>query len=179
MFDEDELMEEVDDFANLNGDLKELLSDENDDAKMEEALSSDLDKEDSQLDQKDDNKIDSLETNIGTSDFPSGPTYDLTELDQRIRDALLVLGDFKNRAPPGIKRKVVVDSLLGNLCQRYNYNRFMINVFYDLFPKEVVISSDIQCSFRFLKPWRPMNMTAQLPLEQTLSKPDAEILLKL
>lgn len=132
LFDEDELMEEIDDFANLNGNLKELLSD--DDEEFEESLASEGE-DNMQPQDKGDVEI---ETNIGTTDFPSGPTYDVNELDQRIKDALLVLGDFKTRAPPGIKRKEIVDSLLNNLCQRYNYNSFMMNMFYDLFPKEIL-----------------------------------------
>ncbi|VDO11427.1 unnamed protein product [Rodentolepis nana] len=141
LFDEDELMEEIDDFANINEDLKELLSDE--DAESINSLASD-DEEDLPVNGKepraegDEEVGGEIETNIATSDFPTGPTYDLNELDQRIKDALLVLGDFKTRAPPGMKRKEIVDSLLSNLCQRYNYNRFMMNLFYDLFPKEIL-----------------------------------------
>ncbi|EUB56481.1 Putative ribosomal RNA methyltransferase NOP2 [Echinococcus granulosus] len=138
LFHPDELLEEIDDFVDSSGKVKGFLSDE------------EVDKEDPtpmgedgfEIVEKPSNgnysEPEDVATNIGVSDLPSAPTYDMTLLNQRIRDSLLILGDFKTRAPPGLTRKACVDSLLNDLCQRYSYSRLMINILYDLFPKEIL-----------------------------------------
>ncbi|KAG5448322.1 rRNA (cytosine-C5-)-methyltransferase nop2 [Clonorchis sinensis] len=65
-------------------------------------------------------------------------SQDLTYLDQRIRDWMLMLSDFKNRAPPDLKRKSCINSLLDDICKRYSYNKFLAHKFFDLFPKDLI-----------------------------------------
>lgn len=129
----DELNVDIDDdVPQINDHLDDLVSDEEmkdiqDNAEQdEESVHEDAGSDDGDV-----------TTNIGDSESRAGPTYDMNLLTQRIKDSLLILGDFKKRAPAGMTRKACVDTLLNNLCQRYSYNRFVINILYDLFPKEV------------------------------------------
>ncbi len=140
LFDPDELDIDLDnDFPKINDNLNELVSDE----EMEDLPEDDDEdkhEEESQPEEgadESESEADGLTTNIGDSGKSSGPTYDMSLLTQRIKDSLLMLGDFKKRAPAGLTRTACVESLLNDLCQRYSYNRFMINMLYDLFPKEV------------------------------------------
>ncbi|CAL8107643.1 unnamed protein product [Calicophoron daubneyi] len=81
-------------------------------------------------------EVEDLKTNIEESDARS--SYDLQYLDQRIKEWVLMLSDFKSRAPAGLSRKSCIDSLLEDLCKRYSYNKFLAHKLFDLFPKEVI-----------------------------------------
>lgn len=132
-------MDEVDEFADPNGGVKDPLRD----GGVDRRNPSPIEEDDFEYEEKtkDGNhpELEEITTNIGAPYPQSAPTYDMTLLNQRIRDSLLILGDFKTRAPPGLTRKACVNSLLNDLCQRYSYSRFMMNLLYDLFPKEVII----------------------------------------
>ena len=137
LFDEEELMEEIHDFETLNGNLNDLIADE--DFNQEGHSPMEVDDEGDKEISKDESgsEAEHIETNLGLTDASSRPTYDISLLNQRIKDSLLILGDFKARAPSGLTRKACLDSLMNDLCQRYSYNRYMMNMLYDLFPKEV------------------------------------------
>ncbi|VDK36346.1 unnamed protein product [Taenia asiatica] len=138
LFHSDELVDEIDEFADRNGVVKDLLSDRGvDERNISSPKESDVEDE-SKIKDRNHPELEDVTTNIGTPYPPSAPTYDMTLLNQRIRDSLLILGDFKARAPPGLTRKACVNSLLNDLCQRYSYSRFMMNLLYDLFPKEIL-----------------------------------------
>nr|CAH8823476.1 unnamed protein product [Trichobilharzia regenti] len=77
-------------------------------------------------------------TNLVTGDESDKVTLDSSTLDQRIRNWLHILADFKNRAPDDLKRSMCVRTLLGDLCSRYSYNHFLMVKLFDLFPKEIV-----------------------------------------
>ncbi|VDD84026.1 unnamed protein product [Mesocestoides corti] len=139
LFDGNELDVDLEsDFPKTIGNLDDLISDE----EMNEArLVENKGDNEAQLKNDEDevgSECENVATNITESDYRSGPTYDMKLLTQRIKNSLLMLEDFKNRAPSGLTRKACVDSLLNDLCQRYSYNRFMINILYDLFPKEIL-----------------------------------------
>eukprot|EP00108_Taenia_solium_P001188 TsM_000635500 transcript=TsM_000635500 gene=TsM_000635500 len=138
LFHLDELVDEIDEFADRNGDVKGLLSDRGvDERNLPSPKKGNLEDE-SKTKDRNNPELEDVTTNIGAPYPPSAPTYDMTLLNQRIRDSLLILGDFKARAPPGLTRKDCVNSLLNDLCQRYSYSRFMMNLLYDLFPKEIL-----------------------------------------
>ncbi|VDM16413.1 unnamed protein product [Hydatigera taeniaeformis] len=131
LFHPDELSEEVDQLAELNDEVKTFPT-------IEEIVKpSHISMETGDLEEEKKPNED-VATNIGTSFSSLAPTYDMGLLNQRIRDSLLILGDFKTRAPPGLTRKACVTSLIDDLCQRYSYSRFMMNLLYDLFPKEIL-----------------------------------------
>ncbi len=131
LFDPSELDEEIDDFPNVTTDFDTLVSDE----EMADPDSSE-EQEATQVEQPQD---DDVETNLVENDEQAAHTLDASNMTQRIKDTLLILGDFKARAPAGLSRKECVTNLLNDLCQHYSYNRFMINMLYDLFPKEVCV----------------------------------------
>ncbi|KAA3675622.1 25S rRNA (cytosine2870-C5)-methyltransferase [Paragonimus westermani] len=64
--------------------------------------------------------------------------HDLNYLDQRIRDWMLLLANFKTQAPPNVTRSICVNSLLEDVCKKYSYNKFLAHKLFDLFPKELL-----------------------------------------
>ncbi|KAH8852156.1 hypothetical protein KSF78_0001058 [Schistosoma japonicum] len=78
-----------------------------------------------------------LLTNL-TSEQLKENVIDSITLNQRIRNWLYILADFKNRAPADLDRSLCVATLISDLCSRYSYNRFLMLKILDLFPKEIV-----------------------------------------
>ncbi|CAH8472565.1 unnamed protein product [Heterobilharzia americana] len=85
------------------------------------------------VDEKDD-----VITNLDPGDEEGKVALDSSTLDQRIRNWLYILSDYKNRAPKDLERRLCVNTLLSDLCSRYTYNRFLMLKLLDLFPREIV-----------------------------------------
>lgn len=113
---EDEPMH--DDFGNLDE-----LDSEVEDIEDKESVSSKDEKE--------------VYTNV--DDDANAKSADLNYIDQRIREWLSMLQNFKDLGPSGLTRKVCVNNLLKDICTRYSYNEFLALKLLDLFPKEVWI----------------------------------------
>ncbi|XP_013393927.1 25S rRNA (cytosine-C(5))-methyltransferase nop2 [Lingula anatina] len=90
-----------------------------------------------------------LQTNIARTDvftLPSGQEVekeavqppDLALVQQRMKDILQVLGDFKARREEGRTRKEYVEQLIRDLCLYYSYNTFLMEKLLDLFPHEII-----------------------------------------
>lgn len=62
---------------------------------------------------------------------------DFTYLDDRIKSFIMMLSNFKTRAPEGLTRSQCLKSLLDDICKRYSYSYFLARKLYDLFPKEL------------------------------------------
>ncbi|CAI2724577.1 unnamed protein product [Schistosoma spindalis] len=77
-------------------------------------------------------------TNLTSEDAVEKSVMDSSTLDQRIRNWLYILSDFKNRAPADLSRSLCVRTLISDLCSRYSYNQFLMVKLLDLFPKEIV-----------------------------------------
>uniref|UniRef100_A0A023F3W3 Putative trna and rrna cytosine-c5-methylase nucleolar protein nol1/nop2 n=1 Tax=Triatoma infestans TaxID=30076 RepID=A0A023F3W3_TRIIF len=58
----------------------------------------------------------------------------IPETEQRIKDILMVLTDFKKYREEGRSRKEYIDLLKNDLCIYFSYNRFLIDRFVELFP---------------------------------------------
>uniref|UniRef100_T1IGK0 SAM_MT_RSMB_NOP domain-containing protein n=1 Tax=Rhodnius prolixus TaxID=13249 RepID=T1IGK0_RHOPR len=61
-------------------------------------------------------------------------TIGIPETEQRIKDILLVLTDFKKFREEGRNRKEYIELLINDLCTYFSYNRFLIERFVELFP---------------------------------------------
>lgn len=105
------------------GDLNELEC-----LPMEESVCSDQDGKDEEF--KD------VVTNMTDDKLEENSRLDYSLFDQRIKQWLSVLSDFKN-APQGLSRSACVQNLIDDLCLRYSYNKFLMRKLYDIFPKEV------------------------------------------
>lgn len=87
-----------------------------------------------------------MQTNILDSERVHLPTAkelrqdqpDLIVSRQRVKDILLVLGNFKERCEPGRKRKEYIRLLNKDLCFLYDYNEFLVQKLFDLFGVNVV-----------------------------------------
>ncbi|CAH8458028.1 unnamed protein product [Schistosoma rodhaini] len=77
-------------------------------------------------------------TNLASEDVVEKSVMDSSTLNQRIRNWLYILSDFKNRAPADLNRSLCVRTLISDLCSRYSYNQFLMVKLLDLFPKEIV-----------------------------------------
>ncbi|XP_014664500.1 PREDICTED: probable 28S rRNA (cytosine-C(5))-methyltransferase [Priapulus caudatus] len=86
-----------------------------------------------------------LQTNILETEkyvLPSGQEIekesvqpaDLTLVQQRIKEVLVVLGDFVNRREENRKRKDYLSQLKSDLCTYYSYNEFLMALLMQLFP---------------------------------------------
>ncbi|CAH8459618.1 unnamed protein product [Schistosoma mattheei] len=84
------------------------------------------------------NEKEDMITNLASEDAFGKPAMDSSTLDQRIRNWLYILSDFKNRAPADLNRSLCVRTLISDLCSRYSYNQFLMVKLLDLFPKEIV-----------------------------------------
>lgn len=58
----------------------------------------------------------------------------LKDIQQRIRDVVLVLSDFKNTREPDRSRKDYLDLLKTDLCTYYTYNNFLMEKLMQTFP---------------------------------------------
>lgn len=143
-------MEDIHDFEKLSGNLDDLNSDEDVNQELPSLMEVDDFEDNDALEEERAAIAENIEINLGVNNASSRITYDINLLNQRIKDSLLILGDFKTRAPPGLTRKACLDSLMNDLCQRYSYNRYMMNMLYDLFPKEVILTPYTHY-FRYLK----------------------------
>lgn len=91
------------------------------------------------------NEKEDIITNLTSEDAVGKSAMDSSTLDQRIRNWLYILSDFKNRAPADLNRSLCVRTLISDLCSRYSYNQFLMVKLLDLFPKEVInIGTQIQ-----------------------------------
>ncbi|XP_074654658.1 uncharacterized protein LOC141908477 isoform X2 [Tubulanus polymorphus] len=90
-----------------------------------------------------------LQTNIAQSEkfvLPSGQEIekdavqapDLALIQQRMKDIIQVLGDFKNRREKGRPRSEYIKQLRSDLCTYYSYNEFLMEKIMDLFPAELI-----------------------------------------
>ncbi|CAH8459958.1 unnamed protein product [Schistosoma bovis] len=84
------------------------------------------------------NEKEDIITNLTSEDAVGKSAMDSSTLDQRIRNWLYILSDFKNRAPADLNRSLCVRTLISDLCSRYSYNQFLMVKLLDLFPKEIV-----------------------------------------
>ncbi|CAH8464555.1 unnamed protein product [Schistosoma margrebowiei] len=84
------------------------------------------------------NEKEDMITNLTSEDAIGKSAMDSSTLDQRIRNWLYILSDFKNRAPADLSRSLCVRTLISDLCSRYSYNQFLMVKLLDLFPKEIV-----------------------------------------
>ncbi|CAH8460447.1 unnamed protein product [Schistosoma intercalatum] len=84
------------------------------------------------------NEKEDMITNLTSEDAVGKSAMDSSTLDQRIRNWLYILSDFKNRAPADLNRSLCVRTLISDLCSRYSYNQFLMVKLLDLFPKEIV-----------------------------------------
>ncbi|KAK3580055.1 hypothetical protein CHS0354_028626 [Potamilus streckersoni] len=91
---------------------------------------------------------DELKTNIAESEtfiLPSGQeiekdtqTPDLAIIQQRIKEIMFVLSDFKSRGEQGRGRKEYLSQLCKDLCTYYSYNEYLMECLMQLFPLEIV-----------------------------------------
>lgn len=98
--------------------------------------------------QKIDKKLDDeeMQLNIAKQDvfaFPSeedleNPTS-LQDVHQRIKDVVIVLGDFNNLKEDGRSRCEYTDLLLKDLCTYYSYNEFLMEVLMQIFPVQELV----------------------------------------
>ncbi|KAL3862266.1 hypothetical protein ACJMK2_008248 [Sinanodonta woodiana] len=89
-----------------------------------------------------------LKTNIAESEtfvLPSGQeiekdtqTQDLAIVQQRIKEIMFVLSDFKSRREQGRGRKEYLSQLCKDLCTYYSYNEYLMECLMQLFPLEIV-----------------------------------------
>ncbi|ELT98442.1 hypothetical protein CAPTEDRAFT_159088 [Capitella teleta] len=90
-----------------------------------------------------------LKTNIASMDTfvlpsgqeiskPSTESSDLTLINQRIKEILEVLGDFKERKQEGRSRAEYTEQLKQDLCLYYSYNEYLMERLLDLFPQDIV-----------------------------------------
>lgn len=86
-----------------------------------------------------------LKTNIAETEvfvLPSGQEIekeaveqpDLVMINQRIRDNIQALNNFKQAREEGRSRKEYVDLLVADLCSYYSYEKFLMQKFFELFP---------------------------------------------
>lgn len=83
---------------------------------------------------------DNLQINVGHGDiftFPSQEEIDninsLSEIQQRIKDVVIVLSDFKKFRDVNRKRQEYINLLKKDLCSYYSYNEFLMEKFMELF----------------------------------------------
>lgn len=83
---------------------------------------------------------DNMTLNVGHDDIFSFPTEEqlennlnLTEIQQRIKDVVLVLSNFKKFRDENRPRQEYVNLLKKDLCAYYSYNEFLMEKFMDLF----------------------------------------------
>lgn len=83
---------------------------------------------------------DDILINVGHDDiftFPSEEEMEnnvnLTEIQQRIKDVVLVLSHFKKFRDPNRPRQEYINLLKQDLCSYYSYNEFLMEKFMDLF----------------------------------------------
>lgn len=83
---------------------------------------------------------DDITINVGHDDiftFPSEEevqnNINLTEIQQRIKDVVLVLSHFKKFRDPNRPRQEYINLLKQDLCSYYSYNEFLMEKFMDLF----------------------------------------------
>ncbi|EEB13472.1 Proliferating-cell nucleolar antigen p120, putative [Pediculus humanus corporis] len=81
-----------------------------------------------------------IQLNIGHNDiftFPSEEEMEnvqsLSDVQQRIKDVLIVLSDFKKFRDENRKRQDYIDLLKRDLCSYYSYNEFLMEKFMNLF----------------------------------------------
>lgn len=89
-----------------------------------------------------------LKTNIAESEtfiLPSGQEIekdtqapDLAIIQQRIKEIMFVLSDFKSRREQGRGRKEYLSQLCKDLCTYYSYNEYLMERLMQLFPLEIV-----------------------------------------
>lgn len=72
----------------------------------------------------------------------------LQDIQQRIKDVVLVLSDFKKYRQPDRKRSEYVQLLRSDLCTYYSYNEFLMEKLMDIFPMnelmEFLEASEVQ-----------------------------------
>lgn len=68
-----------------------------------------------------------------TEEELANPT-DLTDVQNRIKDVLMVLTDFKNLREEGKSRSDYTDLLCADLCTNFSYNTFLMEKLMQIFP---------------------------------------------
>ncbi|VDP02636.1 unnamed protein product [Schistosoma curassoni] len=114
------------------------------------------------------NEKEDIITNLTSEDAVGKSAMDSSTLDQRIRNWLYILSDFKNRAPADLNRSLCVRTLISDLCSRYSYNQFLMVKLLDLFPKEALINRGVNLDP--LEPWSKVGLvvySSQVPLGAT------------
>lgn len=92
---------------------------------------------------------DELKTNIAQAEtytLPSGQEIekeaamspDLAMIQQRIKDVIYVLADFKTRSTEGKSRREYVAQLRKDLCSYYSYNDFLMEKIMNIFTTEIL-----------------------------------------
>ncbi|CAK5069487.1 unnamed protein product [Meloidogyne enterolobii] len=102
--------------------------------KNKRKLEEDEEEEDLSLNVKTSKKQSLPDSLLSTLSEDGGQIRDLNILKERLQDVIQILGDFKNRAEPGRKRKDYLQVFLKDLCAYYNYNEFLMEKFMNLFP---------------------------------------------
>lgn len=64
---------------------------------------------------------------------PANEPPDLTLINQRIRENIGALNNFRNSRQPGRSRKEYLDLLLKDLCAYYGYGEFLMEKFMEMF----------------------------------------------
>uniref|UniRef100_A0A0A9WX27 Putative ribosomal RNA methyltransferase NOP2 n=1 Tax=Lygus hesperus TaxID=30085 RepID=A0A0A9WX27_LYGHE len=84
---------------------------------------------------------DEMQLNIADREIFAFPKEDeiekpigIPETEQRIKDILMVLSNFKKFREDGKSRKEYIELLKNDLCTYFSYNRFLIDRLVDLFP---------------------------------------------
>jgi len=122
-----------------NGDLEDMDDESEGEVEGLDDLEPDDDEEEDEeeLPPPEDN---SIVINVGHEDIFSFPTeqevksnQNLTEIQQRIKDVVLVLSNFKKFRDKNRSRKEYVQLLQQDLCSYYSYNEFLLEKFMDLF----------------------------------------------
>ncbi|CAH8445287.1 unnamed protein product [Schistosoma turkestanicum] len=148
----------------LENDINELITDDF-------GRLSDLEDEDMETNTNPVEAVDEKEdmiTNLTSEDAADKSVMDSSTLNQRIRNWLHILADFKNRAPAGLDRSLCVRTLISDLCSRYSYNQFLMLKLLDLFPKEALINRGVNLDP--LEPWSKVGLvvySSQVPLGAT------------
>lgn len=138
---EDSDFENLDDIDDIGSD-SELEDDfgEDSDEVSNKSTENEEDKELKTESSQPNNLKQNIQINIGHNDIFTFPSKDemenvksLSDIQQRIKDVMIVLSDFKKFRDVNRNRKEYIDLLKKDLCSYYSYNEYLMGKFMELF----------------------------------------------
>ncbi|XP_075236965.1 26S rRNA (cytosine-C(5))-methyltransferase nsun-1-like [Lycorma delicatula] len=128
------------DYSDDDDDNDEEIDGKDDDLLPVERAAKRLKKE-QEIEQKLAKEEEELQTNVVSKDFFTFPSENeieqsipIPEVEQRIRDILMVLTNFSKFRDPNKSRTEYIELLKKDLCLYFSYNEFLIELFVQLFP---------------------------------------------